>query len=100
MLAYRRTRVSLLFMWLVVVVSGITLIAKPKPVEKAPAADPSRPPTDAQFTLYCQAIAGPAHVEQANRAKDELIKLTGMKDWYIIHQEGQSVIYYGFYRSI
>ena len=54
-------RVSLLVMFLVLVVTGITLTAKPKPAEKAPAADPSRPPSDAQFTLYCQAIAGPAH---------------------------------------
>jgi hypothetical protein len=58
------------------------------------------PPADAQYTLYCQALGGPGHIEQANAAKEQLVKLSGMKDWYIIHQDGQSVIYYGFYRSI
>src|SRR5439155_10178861 len=58
------------------------------------------PPADAQWTLYCQAVAGPGHVEQANAAKEQLIVLSKMKDWYIIHQEGENVIYYGFYKSI
>lgn len=68
--------------------------------DKTPAKDPSAPPADAQFTLYCQAVPGPGHVERANAAKDMLIKLSSMKDWYILHQDGQSIIYYGFYRSI
>jgi len=83
---------------LLCVVSAVTL-AKPKPVEKPPV-DPNVPPSDAQFTLYCMGIPGPAHIEQANAAKENLIKMTGMKDWYIVHQDGQSIIYYGFYRSI
>ncbi len=62
--------------------------------------DPNAPPKDAQWTLYCQAIAGPAHVEQANATKAALLKATPLKDWYVIHQETQSVIYHGFYRAI
>src|SRR5205085_4678908 len=27
-------------------------------------------------------------------------KTSGMKEWYAIHQDAESVIYYGFYRSI
>ena len=72
-------------------------------VKDQPKADPNAapvPPADAQWTLYCQAVAGPGHVEQANAAKEQLIALSKMKDWYIIHQEGESVIYYGFYKSI
>ena len=95
MFSHRRTSVLILILC---VVTSLTL-AKPKPVEKPPA-DPDVPPADAQFTLYCQAIGGPAHIEQANAAKEQLIKMTGMKDWYIVHQDVQSIIYYGFYRSI
>jgi len=80
--------------------------AKPKPQEPAPApakADPNAapiPPKDAQWTIYCQAIPGVTHVEQANAFKAELIKLTKMNDWYVIHSEDESTLYYGFYRSI
>src|SRR4051794_19938217 len=99
MFSHRRTSS---FMLICLLVSGLTLapaLAKPKVAVDKPA-DPSVAPLDAQFTLYCQAIAGPAHIEQANSVKGALAKLSGMKDWYIVHQEGQSVIYYGFYRSI
>lgn len=61
------------------------------------------PPADAQWTLYCAALDGPGHVEQANNVKEQLIKLTstqGLKDWYVIHQDNESVLYYGFYRTI
>src|SRR6476469_5122056 len=58
------------------------------------------PPKDARWTIYCQAIGGVDHVERANQAKAELLKRKDLKDWYVVHQETESVIYYGFYRSI
>jgi hypothetical protein len=58
------------------------------------------PPKDAQWTIYCQAVGGVDHVDRAAAAKTALVKMTGMKDWYVIHQEDESVIYYGFYRSM
>src|SRR6185437_232877 len=58
------------------------------------------PPKDAQWTLYCRVVPGPDHVIRANEYKNELIKTSGMKDWYVIHDEDQSVIYYGYYRAI
>jgi len=33
-------------------------------------------------------------------AKGQLVKLSGLKDFYVVHQEGQSVIFYGFYRTL
>ena len=92
-------------MWILLPALLIALIAAPASAAKKPktqprAAAPGAPPKDARWTLYCQAIGGLAHVEQANAAKAELIKASGLKDWYVIHQEGQSVIYFGFYRSI
>jgi hypothetical protein len=57
-------------------------------------------PKDAQWTLYCQAIGGPTHVEEAKAVKDKLAQIAPIKDWYVIHQESESVLYYGFYRTI
>lgn len=84
------------------VLLSAALLVHPAVAARKPQADakPSGPPGSARWTLYCQAIGGPAHVEQANNAKSELVRMTGLKDWYVIHQEGQSVIYYGFYRAI
>jgi hypothetical protein len=81
---------------------SLALLVQPIHAARKPPADakPATPPSTARWTLYCQAIGGPAHVEQANNAKSELVRTTGLKDWYVIHQEGQSVIYYGFYRAI
>src|SRR5438552_7685781 len=100
-----RILLSSLLLAVVVALSASLTVGKTKPPAKS---DPPKtdangapiPPADAQYTLYCQALGGPGHVEQANAAKENLIKLSGLKDWYIIHQEGESVIYYGFYRSI
>jgi hypothetical protein len=57
-------------------------------------------PAGAQWTIYCQAMGGVMHVEQANALKAQLLAKSGMKDWYVIHQNSQSVLYYGFYKSI
>jgi hypothetical protein len=72
---------------------------KPAPSKTENAAD-GVAPKDAQWTLYCQAIGGPAHVEEAKAVKDKLAKIAPIKDWYVIHQENESVLYYGFYRTI
>jgi len=58
------------------------------------------PPSDAQYTISCRSISGPNHVEIANALKANLIKQTPLKDWYVIHEESQSVIYHGYYKSI
>ncbi len=75
---------------------------QPKGVMAPTQSDPNAAniPADAQWTIYCQAIGGANHVELANGFKSQLLKSTSMKDWYVIHEEAQSVIYYGFYRAI
>lgn len=57
-------------------------------------------PKDAQWTIYCATLAGPDHVETSRSLKSALVKRTKMREWYILHESGQSRIYYGFYRSI
>src|SRR5438046_9540243 len=57
------------------------------------------PPKDAQWTIYCIPISGINHVAQATQIKQDLLKLApNLPDWYVIHGETESVLYYGFYR--
>jgi hypothetical protein len=57
-------------------------------------------PKGAQYTIYCAAIRGDFHVERANKMKKDLLAATGMKDWYVVTEEAQSALYYGYYRAI
>lgn len=56
-------------------------------------------PADARLTLYCLPIGGIGHVERAKNLKDELVKKTGWTDFYLVHSDGQSILYYGYYRD-
>jgi hypothetical protein len=62
--------------------------------------DVAVPPRDAQFTLVCKVIPAPGNVERAKQLKDELIQGTAMKGWYVSHAEGQSTLYYGYYKTL
>jgi hypothetical protein len=88
----------------ILAVASCCLAAKPKPGKsdgvKTDAKGQPIQPADAQYTLCCAALEGPGHVEQANTAKEQLVKLCGLKDFYVVHQEGQSVIYFGFYKTL
>lgn len=57
------------------------------------------PPNDAQWTIYCIAIPGPDHVERAKELEDDLKQSTHMSAWYVIHEDQQSTLYYGYYKS-
>jgi hypothetical protein len=69
--------------------------AAPKPADS----DNPAPPRDAQWTILCAVINGPGHVERARLAKDDLVKSSPMKTWYVTHDDQQSTLYYGYYRS-
>ena len=56
-------------------------------------------PADARMTLYCLPVAGAGHVERSRALKDQLIERTGWRDFYIIHGEDQSILYYGYYKD-
>jgi hypothetical protein len=57
-------------------------------------------PAGAQFTIFCARIQGDLHVQQADKLKKDLIAGTVMKDWYVVHDSAQSILYYGYYRTI
>jgi hypothetical protein len=57
-------------------------------------------PVGAEWTIYCYAVKGPSHVEDAANVKAGLIRKTGLPDWYVIHGRDESNIYFGFYQSV
>jgi hypothetical protein len=57
-------------------------------------------PANAQWTLFCQRVTGADHVIRANQIKSILLKSTKLPDWYVLHGEQDSTLYYGFYRTI
>lgn len=58
------------------------------------------PPKDAVWTIWCQSFAGPMRAAEATQARDAMERLTGWREWWLLHQEDSSTLYYGFYRAI
>src|SRR5690349_18271601 len=58
------------------------------------------PPKDARFTILCTVVSGSDHVARANEVKSELLRTTRLNGWYVVHDQGRSIVYYGYYRSI
>jgi hypothetical protein len=83
-----------------------TVQAQPAAQKQATAApqqttdDTPIPPKDAQITILCTIIPGPGHIQRAKQVKDDLISSTKLKGWYVSHDEQQSTLYYGYYRSL
>ena len=73
-----------------------------QPAKKSAAAKSNSPaaPAGAQFTIFCATIPGTGHIQQATQLRDQLARGTGMRDWYVVHQEDRSTLYYGYYRSV
>jgi hypothetical protein len=59
-----------------------------------------KPPAGAQFTIYCATVPGAGHIQQSTQFRDQLVRSTGMRDWYVVHKQDESTLYYGYYRSI
>lgn len=57
------------------------------------------PPVGAQWTIYCFDVTGPGHVEQMNQLKNQLQQQTRMPAWYVLHEEGKSSLYHGYYKE-
>lgn len=54
-------------------------------------------PAGAQWTLYCRTVRGPLHVEQSSRFKSQLAMNPQLKTWYLVHNEDDSIVCYGYY---
>lgn len=58
------------------------------------------PPKGALYTIYAARVEGDLHVQRANSLRTKLVATTKMPDWYVIHEETSSVLYYGYYKAI
>ena len=57
-------------------------------------------PAGAEWTIYCATVPGVGHIQQSTNLRDQLVRSTGMRDWYVVHGENDSTLYYGFYKSL
>lgn len=82
--------------------AGMPFSRHPAAIHAAGAAktDGPVPPADAQWTIMCDSVEGPSHVESAALLKQRLIQLSGMRDWYVLHGEKESTLYYGYYARL
>lgn len=78
---------------------GTVASANQRPAHN-PSDDVPIPPAGAQWTIFCDSVTGIGHIENADILKSRLVALTGMRDWYVIHSDRQSDIYFGYYRSL
>jgi hypothetical protein len=79
-------------------ISNITL--SNQPTEKPPVEPTIQIPADARWSLYCASVSGPDRFARIAQLKTNLIERSGMKDWYIVHNEQDSTLFYGFYSAI
>jgi hypothetical protein len=57
------------------------------------------PPEGARYSLHCAIFTGANHIVEAKRAKDMLIRTTGLRDFYVVHEAEESDLCYGFYKT-
>ena len=76
--------------------------AKPQAANSGGAAVAPAPPipAGAEWTIYCTTVPGAVHILQSTQLRDQLVKSTGMRDWYVVHNANDSTLYYGFYKSL
>lgn len=67
---------------------------------KAGTSSSSSIPKDARFTVFCGTFSGAQHAQQAKAMKEQLVAKSGMRDWYTVQGEGQTTLYYGYYREV
>lgn len=76
--------------------------AKAQPTNGPQPATPAAPaiPPGAEWTIYCATLPGVGHIQQSSHLRDRLVQTTGMRDWYVVHGENDSTLYYGFFKTI
>lgn len=87
-------------------VAATSIGAKSHPRDGADASSAARTssmpkiPAGARFTIFCGRVDTPDHVARANRLKGELLTASSLRDWYVVHEDGQTLVYHGFYKAI
>lgn len=83
-----------LLLTLLVLFAAVCLIPAARAQDRA---DQPAVPQGAEYTLFVARFDGPAHVRDAKAVKDQLLRATPLRDWYVVHQSEQSLLYHGYY---
>jgi hypothetical protein len=67
---------------------------------RAPAEPAVQIPQGARWTIYCASLSGPDRFTRMSQMKAYLVSKSPFKDWYVVHNEEDSALFYGFYTSI
>ena len=57
-------------------------------------------PRQATVTIYCRDFTGPSHANIAERVRQQVQEVSGLKDFYLVRGEARTVLYYGFYTTL
>ncbi len=78
-------------------------LALPAAAETAapiPAEPPVAVPANAEWSLACISLSTPDRFARMSQMKAYLSSKSPFKNWYVIHDETKSTLFYGFYASI
>lgn len=56
-------------------------------------------PRDATVTIYCRDFTGPNHASVAERVRQQVQQISGLKGFYLVRGESRTVLYHGFYTT-
>ncbi len=68
--------------------------------QPAPNGEVATIPEGARYSIECARYGGSDHVQQSRLAKEQMIRKTGRKDFYVVHNADQSVLFLGYYTDI
>ena len=57
-------------------------------------------PDGARWTLYCASVSGPDRFGRMAQLKAYVTANLPLKDWYVVHDEQTSTLFYGFYAAV
>lgn len=57
-------------------------------------------PSGAKYTILLRSYSQPEHIAVSKQELEIFRRATGLKDFQLIHSEGESILYYGYYRAI
>ena len=56
-------------------------------------------PRNATLTILCREFTGPDHAGVAERVRQQVQAVTGLRDFYLVRGEDRTVLYHGFYTT-
>jgi hypothetical protein len=56
-------------------------------------------PREAAYTIYCRDFSGENHAAVAEKVKQQVEQVSGLKDLYLVRGEARTVLYHGFYKT-